>query len=83
MKVYIISGLILTLIYITYYIINVFIPYAEARKYLKMEYGRSTTKNRRDQYKKMLKKNTLKCIPVIRFFVDWKYKFTINPTKKL
>lgn len=70
MNVYIISGLFLALIYITYYITNIFIPFAETRKYLKMEYERSTTLNRRRHYKKLIRRNNLRCIPLVRFFTD-------------
>ena len=68
MNTYIISGLLLVLIYVIYYVISVLVPFVETRRYLKMEIKRSTTKKRKDHYKKLLRKNTLRCIPIIRLF---------------
>lgn len=68
MEMYIISGLLLVLIYVIYYVISVLVPFVETRKYLKMEIARSTTQKRKNHYKKLLRKNTLRCIPIIRLF---------------
>ena len=68
MEMYIISGLLLVLIYVIYYVISVLVPFVETRKYLKMEIARSTTQKRKNHYKKLLRKNTFRCIPIIRLF---------------
>lgn len=68
MEMYIISGLLLVLIYVIYYVISVLVPFVETRKYLKMEIARSTTQKRKNHYKKLLRKNALRCIPIIRLF---------------
>lgn len=68
MKGYIISGLSLFLFYIIYYVISVWVPFIETRRYLKMEIARSATTKRKNHYKKLLRKNNLRGIPIIRLF---------------
>jgi ABC-type siderophore export system fused ATPase/permease subunit len=60
MKGFIISGIALFLLYIIYYVISVWIPFVETRRYLKMEIARSTTTKRKNHYKKLLRKNNLR-----------------------